>query len=44
LGPGHNVVRLFLSLIYDFLNKLVFIILGWKGLPGQTHTLTYYQY
>jgi hypothetical protein len=33
LGQGHNVVRLFLSLIYDFLYKLVFIRLGCKSLP-----------
>jgi hypothetical protein len=41
--PGPNVIKLFLSVIYEFLYKArVFVRLGWKILP-MTNTLDYYK-
>ncbi len=42
--PGVNLIKLFLSVIYEFLNSArVFVRLGWKRLPG-TNTLAYYEH
>ncbi len=44
MGPEANVIKLFLSVIYEFLYQArVFVRLGWKGLPG-TNTLAYYEH
>jgi len=43
LCPGANVIKLFLSVIYEFSYLAqVFVRLGWKSLPG-TNTLAYYE-